>query len=417
MLWPAPFRQFRKENDLFRRNLAFATTLFCATFQASDGSASDHRDAPLTQLYPMSDIGDSFLFRGAQTGGLTMAYTLNPLSGSGAPGTLGSDEIKLDPDLIYMFRVDTDDDARADIAYKVRVRDIEGDRQKQTVELRMAEGEDARSNRWNGREIARGYTTALNRALEVTEGDNGELLFIGPRRDPFFFDFTTVQAPAALAIKQALAGGDNLPAEPTSLGAFGISDMTLIVLEIPGLADQAVNYWAVVADSNGNSVDRMGRAGVQGIFFVDPPVGYNAARYLPVNKKYPTVGDFNNAYNAANPDEGLSRFGDQFAFSFDRLEIEADKLQDTVAFYASDMLEWDPSQPADYPNGRSFAEDAIYWTIKDINPFFYAADDSFLPRSSDQALNMDKFPYAAPSFNQAWQPGVPARPVAPTYMD
>ncbi|MEJ8562108.1 DUF4331 family protein [Yoonia sp. GPGPB17] len=394
-----------------------ATALFCITLQASAVSASDHRDAPLTQLYPMSDIGDSFLFRGAQTGGLTMAYTLNPLSGSGAPGTLGSEEIKLDPDLIYMFRLDTDGDAIADIAYKIRVRDIEDDRQKQTVELRLAEGDDAQSNDWNGREIARGYTTALNRALEVTEGDNGELLFIGPRRDPFFFDFTTVQAPAALAIKQALAGGDNLPAEPTSIGAFGISDMTLIVLEVPGLADQALNYWAVVADRDGTSVDRMGRAGVQGIFFVDPPVGYNEDRYLPVDPDYPTVGDFNNAYNAASPDEGLSRFGDQFAFSFNRLEVEEQKLDDTVAFYAPDMLAWDPSKPAGYPNGRSFAEDAIYWTIKDINPFLYAAPDSFLPRISDQALNMEKFPYAAPSFNQAWQPGVPVRPVAPIYMD
>ncbi|WP_172796251.1 DUF4331 family protein [Loktanella sp. 5RATIMAR09] len=402
---------------MLRRKFAFTTAFFCATFQASYVSASDHRDAPTTQLYPMSDIGDNFLFRGAQTGGLTMAYTLNPLSGSGAPGTLGSDDIKLDPDLIYMFRLDLDDDARADIAYKVRVRDIEGERQKQTVELRLAEGEEARSNHWNGREIARGYTTALNHALEVTEGDSGELLFIGPRRDPFFFDFSTVQAPAALAIKQALAGGDNLPAEPTSLGAFGISDMTLIVLEIPGLADQPLNYWAVVADSNGISVDRMGRAGVQGIFFVDPPVGYNPARYLPIDPAYPTVGDFNNAYNAANPDEGLSRFGDQFAFSFNRLEVEEDKLDDTVAFYAPDMLTWDPSQPAAYPNGRSFAEDAIYWTITDINPFRYAAPDSFLPRSSDQALNEDKFPYAAPSFNQAWKPGIPVRPVAPIYMD
>ncbi|KQB97098.1 hypothetical protein AL073_08520 [Loktanella sp. 1ANDIMAR09] len=402
---------------MLRRNLAFATAFFCAAFPASDVSASDHRDAPTTQLYPMSDIGDNFLFRGAQTGGLTMAYTLNPLSGSGAPGTLGSDDIKLDPDLIYMFRLDLDGDARADIAYKVRVRDIEGERQRQTVELRIAEGEEARSNRWNGREIARGHTTALNRALEVTEGENGELLFIGPRRDPFFFDFTTVQAPAALAIKQALAGGDNLPAEPTSIGAFGISDMTLIVLEIPGLADQAVNYWAVVADRDGLSVDRMGRAGVQGIFFVDPPVGYNPARYLPVDPTYPTVGDFNNAYNAANPDEGLARFGDQFAFSFSRLEVEENKLEETVAYYAPDMLTWDPALPAAYPNGRSFAEDAIYWTIKDINPFFYAAPDSFLPRSSDQALNMDKFPYAAPSFNQAWKPGIPVRPVAPIYMD
>lgn len=401
-----------------RRTHLIAATLACAGLLGTAAVASDHRDAPMTQLYPMSDIGDSFLFKGAQTGGLTMSYTLNPLSGSGAPGTLGSDEIRLDPRLIYMFRLDTDGDALADITYKVRVRDIDGEDQKQRLEMRRAEGSEAQANDWSGTDVGRGFTTALNAALEVTTGDNGELLFVGPRRDPFFFDFSTVQAPAALAIKQALAGGDNLPALPTSIGAFGISDMTLIVLEVPGLAETALNYWAVVVDADtGTSVDRMGRAGVQGIFFVDPPVGYNEARYLPVDPAYPTVGAFNDAYNAAGPEVGLSQFGDQFKFSFDRLEVEADKLTDTVNFYAPDMIRWDPSQPAGYPNGRSFAEDAIFWTIKDINPFYYAAPDSFLPRMSDQDLNLDKFPYAAPSFNQAWKAGVPVRPVAPIYMD
>ncbi len=391
--------------------------LTCINFVAAGVQASDHRDAPYTQQNPMSDIGDSFLFQGAQTGGLVMAYTLNPLSGSGAPGTLGSDVIKLDPALIYMFKIDTDDDAIADIVYKIKAHDLEGEAQKQRLEIRRATGHDARSNDWNGDKIGEGFTTALNHALEVTTSDNGELLFVGPRRDPFFFDFTSVQAPAALAIKQALAGGDHLPAAPTSLGAFGVSDMTLITLEVPALGDTAINYWAVVADNKGHSVDRMGRAGVQGIFFVDPPVGYNPTHYLPVDPSYKTVGAFNDAYNATGPDVGLSTFGDQFRFSFERLEVEADKLSGTVNFYAPDMLRWDPSRPAGYPNGRSFAEDAIYWTIADVNPFFYADPDSFLPRRSDQDLNPEKFPYAAPSINQGWAAGVPVRPIAPIYMD
>jgi hypothetical protein len=391
--------------------------LTCMGLTGTSLFASDHRDAPYTQLNPMADIGDNFLFRGAQTGGLTMAYTLNPLSGSGAPGTLGSDEIKLDPALIYMFKLDMDSDAIADIVYKVRVYDLDGGGQRQGVTLRRALGEEARTNTWNGLEIGTGFTTALNHDLEVTTGMNGELLFIGPRRDPFYFNFTSVQAPAALAIKQALAGGDNLPAAPTSLGAFGVSDMTLITLEVPELADRPLDYWVVVADENGNALDRMGRAGVQGIFFVDPPVGYNATRYLPVDPDYKTVGAFNDAYNAAGPEVGLSEFGDQFRVSFERLEVEAAELDATVDFYARDMINWDPSKPAGYPNGRSFEEDAIYWTIVNVNPFFYADPDSFLPRSSDQALNLGQFPYAAPSFNQAWKAGVPVRPVAPVYMD
>lgn len=397
--------------------LSKLTSMACAAVVSNAAYASDHRDAPYTQRHPMSDIGDSFLFKGAQTGGLTMAYTINPLSGSGAPGTAGSDEIKLDPKLTYMFKFDTDDDAKPDIVYKLKVRDIDGETQMQHVELRRATGDKARSNRFDGDYVAEGKTTALNTNFEVVKGKDGELLFVGPRRDPFFFDFSTVQAPAALAIKQALAGGDHLPALPTSIGAFGESDMTLIVLEVPELVDQRLNYWVVVADEDGHAVDRMGRAGVQGIFFVDPPVGYNENKYLPVDKTYPTVGDYNNAYNASEPHEDRKKFGDQFKFSFERLEVLEDKLHDTVDFYAPDMLQWDPSKPAGYPNGRSFAEDAIFWTIKDVNPFFFAAPDSFLPRTSDQDLNLYKFPYAPPSINQAWKLGVPQIPVAPIYMD
>ncbi|UWP90906.1 DUF4331 domain-containing protein [Aliiroseovarius crassostreae] len=398
----------------------FSAAILCSALVAGVVWASDHRDAPATQMDPMSDIGDSFLFRGAQTGGLTMAYTLNPLSGSGAPGTQASDEIRLDPERVYMFKLDTDGDLLADIAYKIRVRDIDGEKQKQRVEMLRAEGREAQSHEWIGKPVGKGFTTALNAPLEVTQGENGELLFIGPRRDPFFFNFTSVQAPAAQAIKQALAGGDHLPAAPTSLGAFGITDMTLIVLEVPELAEQALGYWAVVADSLGHSVDRMGRAGVQGIFFVDPPVGYNKWHYLPVEnngRHYDTVGEFNDAYNAASPDQGLEDFGAQFRFSFKRLEVLEDTIEEHVTFYAPDMLRWDPTLKPGYPNGRSFAEDAIYWTIKDVNPFMWEDPDSFLPRTSDQNLNPEKFPYAAPSINQAWKPGVPVRPVAPIYME
>ena len=384
---------------------------------AGAAHASDHRDAPLTQANPMSDIGDVFLFKGEQEGGLVMAMTLNPLSGSGAPGTLGSGDIRLDPDLIYQFKIDTNDDAIADLAYKIRVRDIDGGGQRQTLEMRLASGADAISNEWRGVDQGFGHTTALNTALEVVNGKSGELLFVGPRRDPFFFDFSTVVAPAALAIKQALSGGDGLPALPTSIGAFGESDMTLIVLEVPSLVDQTLNFWTVVAKANGDAVDRMGRAGIQGIFFVDPPLGYNAEYYLPVNPDYATVGDYNNAYNASRPVDDPANFGDQFTFSFERLEVSQDDIADKVAFYTPDMLRWDPSAPAGYPNGRSFAEDAIYWTIKDVNPFFFADPTSFLPRMSDQDLNLQHFPYVPPSINQAYGAGLPVTPVAPIYMD
>jgi hypothetical protein len=378
--------------------------------------ASDHRDSPYTQQNPAADIGDVFLFQGAQTGGLAMAMTLNPLSGSGADGTQPSDKIKLSPDLIYIFNFDTDGDAKADLAYKVKAGAATGG-QAQPLDLRKAIGAEARDAMWTGTQLGSGMTTALNGELQVVTGKTDELLFVGPRRDPFFFDFLTVDAPVALAIKEALAGGDHLPAAGSSELAFGRTDMTLIVLEVPDLGQTPLNYWVTVADGSGKTVDRMGRAGIQGIYLVDAPTGYNAEYYIPRNSaRYPTIGDLNNAYNASSPDQDRANYGEQFTYRFEQLEVSQNVLSDKVDFYLPDMIRWDPSQPKGYPNGRNLREDAIYWTLNDLNPFGQAAEGVELPHIGTQRMS-DRFPYVAPSIVQEFKPGSQLEPVFPIFME
>lgn len=378
--------------------------------------ASDHRDAPDTIAAPQSDIGDVFLFKGSETGGLAMAMTLNPLAGSGLEGTTDPDKITLSPDLIYIFNLDQDGDAVADIAYKIKVTAGDGGQQ-QPVELRVATGADARDGMWSGTTHGSGLTTALNTPLQVVEGKLGELLFVGPRRDPFFFDFLTVDAPVALAITEALAGGDHLPAEASSEKAFGETDMTLIVLEVPDLQDQKLNYWVTVADGKGKTVDRVGRAGIQGIYLVDAPAGYNSEYYIPRNSaKYPTIGDLNRAYNASTPDQDGANYSEQFTYRFQQLEVIKADVAEKVAFYLPDMLAWDPSQPDGYPNGRNLREDAIYWTLEDLNPFLQPGEGVELPKSSVQPLS-DRFPYVAPSTQQKYKDGNAKEPIVPIYME
>ncbi|TCL00368.1 uncharacterized protein DUF4331 [Shimia isoporae] len=379
--------------------------------------ASDHKDSPYTQAHPEADIGDIFIFKGPQTGGLTMAFTVNPLSGSGAEGTNAPADIKLDASLTYIYKLDLDGDLVADVAYKVRATDIPNENQQQKLELRRATGADAVSNMWNGDVLGGGLSNKLNRELEIVKGDKGELLFVGPRRDPFFFDFLTVDAPTAMAIKQALAGGDRLPAKGSAELTFGRTDMTLVVLEVPELAETDLRYWVVVADESGKGVDRMGRAGTQGIFFVDPPVGYNPEYYLPRNRaKYKTVGDFNDAYNATAPKDDRKNYGTQLSYRFEQLEVSAADIAGMVDSYLPDVIHWSPNSAPGYPNGRNLREDAIYWIIQDVNPFLVAADGVNLPHVSTQRLSPN-FPYVAPSIEQAFKPGSLLEPVFPIYMD
>ena len=377
--------------------------------------ASDHRDSPFTKNMPEADIGDVFLWKGSQTGGLAMAMTLNPLSGSKIEGTKNQNEITLSPDLLYVFNFDTDGDAIADISYKIKAGPDDG--QEQTLELRRATGVEASDAKWTGTPHGKGMTTALNTPLQVVKGKAGELLFSGPRRDPFFFNFNGVNAPTALAITQALAGGDHLPAKKNSLEAFGVSDMSLIVLEVPDLEKQKLNFWVTVADGNGATVDRMGRAGIQGIYLVDAPSGYNEDYYQPRNSaKHPTIGHLNNAYNASKPDQDGANYSEQFTYRFQQLEVKSAEVADKVAFYLPDMLSWDPNAPTGYPNGRNLQEDAIFWTIQDLNPF-YKPDPTAQkvpPFTSDQPIS-DRFPYVAPSSAQAFK-GSSKDPIALIYM-
>ncbi|MEE4117971.1 MAG: DUF4331 family protein [Paracoccaceae bacterium] len=394
------------------RAAAFAAAL--ATGLAFPIAASDHKDAPYTNAHPAADIGDIFVFQGPETGGLAMVFTVNPLSGSGMEGTNPPDEIALDPQYIYQFKLDTTGDDRADLAYKIRVEAGEG--QSQPVTIRMATGADAEGNDWVGDEVGTGMTTALNAPMQVVRGKAGELLFVGPRRDPFFFDFMGVEAPAALAIRQALAGGDNLPAAPTSLGAFGRTDMTLIVLEVPSLGRDPVGFWVVVADSDGNAVDRMGRTAVQGIYFVNPATGYNPEAYLPVDRaKYPDVGALNDAYNSTAPVDDRANYGAELRKSFERLEVRDEEMDEMIDFFLPDILRFDPAQPM-YPNQRNLREDAVYWTIEKVNPFMYPDEKDRVRKESTQRLS-PRFPYVAPSIAQEYKPGAAIEPVHPIYLE
>ena len=88
-------------------------------------------------------------------------------------------------DAIYEFKIDTDGDAVADIAYRVRFSPFSGAAQSAT--LRRVEGSQASGTGDEGRIIIEGALVSMDREAHVTEA-GGCRLFVGWRSDPFFFD-------------------------------------------------------------------------------------------------------------------------------------------------------------------------------------------------------------------------------------
>src|SRR3984893_12798428 len=88
-------------------------------------------------------------------------------------------------DAMYEFKIDTDGDAVADIAYRIRFSRFTGGAQ--TAMLRRVEGAQAAGTGDGGQTIVEGAPVSLDREARVTEA-GAHRFFAGWRSDPFFFD-------------------------------------------------------------------------------------------------------------------------------------------------------------------------------------------------------------------------------------
>src|SRR6266403_3867273 len=143
---------------------------------------------------------------------------------------------------LYEFKIDTDGDAVADIAYRVRFSTSEGGGQ--TATLWRVVGAQAAGMDDSGQIIVEGAPVSMGPEARVAE--SGEYrFFAGWRSDPFFFD-----VPGAINGLQ-FTGAD----------FFADKDVCSIVLEVPNstLAPKRLGLWArtlVGTDDKWVQVDR-----------------------------------------------------------------------------------------------------------------------------------------------------------------
>jgi Domain of unknown function (DUF4331) len=138
------------------------------------------------------------------------------------------------PDALYEFKIDTDSDAVADIAYRVRFSSAEDG--SQTATLRRVEGAEAAGMGDGGQIIVEAAPVLTSRNACVTEA-NGYRFFAGWRSDPFFFDVRGAK--------------NNL--QFTGDDFFADKDVCGIVLEVPNsdLGTKRVGLWARTLDGAG----------------------------------------------------------------------------------------------------------------------------------------------------------------------
>src|SRR3981081_3961533 len=136
-----------------------------------------HGDArlDLTDLYAFPKPGDA--------GKSILIMNVHPSASVNPPGFTAADPFALDA--LYELKIDTDGDAVADIAYRVRFSASEGG--ELTATLRRVEGIQAAKTGEGGQAIVKNAPVSMGREARVTDAGDYRF-FAGWRSDPFFFD-------------------------------------------------------------------------------------------------------------------------------------------------------------------------------------------------------------------------------------
>jgi hypothetical protein len=262
------------------------------------------------------------------------------------------------PEAMYELKVDTDRDAIADIAYRIRFSPSENGAQSATV--RRVEGADAAGTGEGGEVIIEGAPVSSGPEAQVTQAGDYRF-FAGWRSDPFFYD----------------VGGALNDFQFTGSDYFADKDVCSIVLELPNneLGSTEVNLWhrALVPEDGAGwiQVDRGART--QQVTFL-----------LPTEEK--------EAYLAGEPATD-ARFVDTIAHTLEHAggyaPDEAKRLAEPML---PDVLPYDPTRSVSYPdNGRLFTDDVGDYLVAILTNGRVTEDkvgphDDFLP----------EFPYLGP---------------------
>jgi len=251
----------------------------------------------------------------------------------------------LHPDAIYRLAIDNDGDLLNDLSFSFVYSVPQNG--KQTVNIFVAKGEESRSVEAVGTKVVAEAEVSFGPTPNIIKAGN-YTFFAGARSDAFFFDYD--------GIKNLFdtRGGRNFTAlhEGGKAPWTGVDSNTQanvfsMVIELPTSelgAKSPIRIWgrcSVRKDGKLLHVDRAGHPSVSSFFNTD---------------------DTKEEYNASEPVNDYKRWLDQFVHlmghtgNYTREEAIAAIDEEGIL---PDMLSFDPTKPAKYPNGRVFADDVI----------------------------------------------------------
>lgn len=261
------------------------------------------------------DLTDLFAFTvpGDRT---VLIVNANPVAPSGGA--------TFHPDAVYRIDVDTDGDHQADVAFSVVFSPPQGG--KQTATVYRATGAQARAHEAGGEQIITNAPVSFGPEPVVVEA--GPYKFsAGLRSDPFFADLDGI-------VKEFQWTGVDWGVDKNIFG---------IVLELPNdelAADPVIGVWARVSlhqDGQLKSVDRGAHPSLTAYFNAE---------------------DVKDAYNAGEPATDWDTYREPWTAALQHFgDYDTQAAEQALHTVLPDVLRYDRTKPAAYPNGRALTDD------------------------------------------------------------
>ncbi|MEU4508135.1 DUF4331 family protein [Nonomuraea wenchangensis] len=281
----------------------------------------------------------------------------------------------LHPDAIYRLNIDSDGDWLTDVAFSWVFSPPASDGS-QTYSVFMATGAEAREPEAAGTEIVSDAAVSFGpQANVVSSGDYK--VSAGSRSDAFFFDFDGIKNLFDTSGKRNFTAPHLGGTSPwTGVDSNLTANVFSMAVELPTaeLAPKSeLHIWgrcSLRRDGELVHADRAGHPSMSSFFNTD---------------------DTKEDYNAGEPVDDRDKWTDQFVHllghtgGYSREEAIAAIDEHGLL---PDVLRFDPSKPAAYPNGRTFTEDVI-----DIRVAFLTRNEAPPTGLQPHTDTLDRFPY------------------------
>ena len=254
---------------------------------------------------------------------------------------------EFNPDAVYRFNIDNDGDALADVAFSFTFSALIDGRQTATVYY--ATGSDARVREPRGEVLVEATPVGFDATAMPVEAGRCRL-FLGVRSDPFFAD--------AEGVLHWLAAGEPGVFDWTGSDVFGEANILSIALEVPNDMlgpGSEFGTWITVSVRRDGTLVQMDREGNPSF---NPILNPDAIK---------------NEFNATDPVDDVKNHVKPLMETLQRHGYAPDEAKAAALTLLPDILHYDRTMPAHYPNGRVMTDDVfstrmIFMTHGRANP-------------------------------------------------